>query len=217
MNGLKLISPMPPSVNHYIAYRAIMKNGRPMAMSYKTPEAYQYQRDFIEYVRREAEAQGWDLEPDPNRHFYIDTVFYFGEKRQDANNYFKVMLDAITETKLIWLDDNVTCERVQAIFYDSKNPRVELYIHPVDYIGVFENASQRDAFTERCIGCTRYKRNCSLLRRALEGRIQPEIKDCVCSRYRSIQAEGKRNDEQSMNKKEKKDGRGNEKNICKRD
>ena len=204
MNRLKLTSPMPPSVNHYIAYRAIMKNGRPMAMSYKTPEAYQYQRDFIEYVKREVEAQGWDLEPDPNQHFYIDTVFYFGEKRQDANNYFKVMLDAITETQLIWLDDNVTCERVQAIYYDSKDPRVELCIHPVDYIGVFENASQRDDFTERCIGCTRYKLNCSLLRRALEGRIQQEINNHVCSKYKGIQPEAKGSEEIRTNKKEKK-------------
>lgn len=52
-NVLKLISPLPPSVNHYLAYRAIMKNGRPMAMSYKTPEAVKYQKDFIEYVEQE--------------------------------------------------------------------------------------------------------------------------------------------------------------------
>ena len=32
------------SVNHYLAYRAIMKNGRPMATSYKTTEAKKYYR-----------------------------------------------------------------------------------------------------------------------------------------------------------------------------
>ena len=36
---LKLTSPLGVSVNHYLAYRAIMKNGKPMAMSYKTPES----------------------------------------------------------------------------------------------------------------------------------------------------------------------------------
>ena len=31
------------SVNHYLAYRAIMKNGKSMAMSYKTQEAKKFQ------------------------------------------------------------------------------------------------------------------------------------------------------------------------------
>ena len=47
---LKLTSPLGVSVNHYLAYRAIMKNGKPMAMSYKTPEAVKYQKDFKKYV-----------------------------------------------------------------------------------------------------------------------------------------------------------------------
>lgn len=184
MSELKLVSPIPPSVNHYIAYRAIMKNGRPTAVSYKTNEARQYQRDFAKYVKDEAVRQGWNIEENTGRHFYIDTVFYFGEKRQDPNNYFKVMFDAITETQMVWPDDNVTCERVQGIYYDNHNPRVELCIHPVDYIGVFDNTSQREEFIKRCIDCKRYKRNCSLLRKANEGRIQVEIKDHVCTEYK---------------------------------
>lgn len=154
-----------------------------MAMSYKTKEALRYQREFMDYVTREAKIQKWDLIPNKTQHFYIDAVFYFSRTDQDANNYFKVMLDAITETQLIWLDDNVTCERVQAIYYDSENPRVELCIHPTDYIGVFENSSQLEAFESDCIGCKRYKRNCSLLRNAKEGRVQEEISNMKCSRF----------------------------------
>ena len=94
------------------------------------------------------------------------------------------MLDAITDTQLIWLDDNVTCERVQAIYYDQKNPRMEITIRPVDYIGVFDDAPQMEAFVSNCIGCTRYSRNCSILRQAKEGRIQEEIADGVCIKYK---------------------------------
>lgn len=180
---LKLTLAIPPSVNHYLAYRAIIKNGRPMAMSYKTKEALQYQKDLIEYVKQEVVKQEWDLIPNKTQHFYIDAVFYFGKTNQDANNYFKVMLDAITDTQLIWIDDNVTCERVQGIYYDAENPRVEIYIHPTDYIGVFENASQLESFESNCIACKRYKRNCSILRNAKEGRIQPEICDSVCDKF----------------------------------
>lgn len=182
---LKLTSPLGVSVNHYLAYRAIMKNGKPMAMSYKTPEAVKYQKDFKKYVIQEVKKQGYNLKPDPLQHFYIDAVFYFDRIDKDPNNYFKCLLDAITETGLVWVDDNVTCERVQRIYYDSENPRIELTIRPVNYIGVFDDAPQLEEFKSRCIGCKRYKRNCSLLKKAIEGRIQPEIHDGECDKYTS--------------------------------
>ena len=184
MKELHLVSPIPPSVNHYLAYRAVMKNGRAIGMSYKTPEAIKYREEFARYVKCEVEKQGWDVPLDKYRHFYIDTIFYFPATNFDANNYFKVMLDAITDTQLIWLDDNVTCERVQAIYYDCDNPRMEITIKPVDYIGVFDDAPQMEAFVSNCIGCTRYSRNCSILRQAKEGRIQDEIADGVCAKYK---------------------------------
>ena len=165
-----------------------------MAISYKTKEALKYQKMLQEYVTSEIANQCWGLEPNKTQHFYIDAVFYFGKTNQDANNYFKVMLDAITETKLIWLDDNVTCERVQAIYYDANNPRVELTIHPTDYIGVFENASQLSDFESNCVGCKRYKRNCSLLRNAKEGRIQSEICNSECAKFSPIGAVGAMSD-----------------------
>ena len=180
---LKLVSPIPPSVNHYLSYRAIVRNGKPMAMSYKTKEATKYQQDFIKYVRKQVFAQGWRPQRDKNQHYYVDATFYFPRIDMDANNYWKCMFDAITETGLIWVDDNVACERVQKICYDPKNPRVELVIHPVDYIGVFDNTSQMDEFESICFGCTRYKRNCSVLNNAKHGRIQGEIIDGRCAKY----------------------------------
>lgn len=183
---LKLVSPIPPSVNHYLAYKAIVKNGKPMAMSYKTSAATKYQKDFMKYVVSEVEKQNYNLKPDKKQHFYVDAVFYFDRIDKDPNNYWKCMLDAITDTGLIWVDDNVTCERVQRIYYDSKNPRVELDVYPVDYIGVFNNATQLENFETNCIGCKRYKRNCSILQKAKEGRIQEEIHELECSKFNPI-------------------------------
>ena len=180
---LYLTLEMPPSVNHYLAYRAIMKNGKPMAMSYKTNEAKRYQARLKKYVQAEVVKQQWTLEPNKTQHFYIDAIFYFGKINQDANNYFKVMLDAITETELIWLDDNVTCERVQKICYDAENPRVELHIHPVDYIGVFDSTSQLSEFELNCVACKRYKRNCSILKNAILGRVQQEVYCNTCLKH----------------------------------
>lgn len=153
-------------------------------MSYKTPEALKYRKDFANYVRGEVERQGWNFEPNKYQHFYVDTVFYFDKTHMDCNNYFKVMLDAITDTQLIWLDDDVVCERVQRIYYDSENPRVEIKIYPVEYIGIFDNVSQMEEFTSVCLGCTRFPRNCSILRKAKEGRIQDEIKNNICCKFK---------------------------------
>ena len=180
---LKLTSPIPPSVNHYMGYRAIMRGGKPLAVPYKTSEATAFQKEFSKIVQDEVAKQEWDVPTDTKRHFYVDAVFYFPRTRMDCNNYWKVLLDTITDTKLIWADDNVVCERAQAIYYDAQNPRIELTIHPVDYIGVFKNASQLDEFESNCTECTKYNRNCSLLRKAKEGRIQDEIQLNKCEKF----------------------------------
>ena len=177
---LKLTSPIPPSVNHYLSYRAIMRGGKPVAMSYKTREATRYQQDFIRYVRQQVFAQKWRPLRDKYQHYYVDAVFYFPRVDMDANNYWKCMFDAITETGLIWVDDNVACERVQKICYDSKDPRIDLTIYPVDYVGIFDNVPQMEAFESICVGCSRYKRNCSILANAKQGKYQEDIKDGVC-------------------------------------
>lgn len=147
---------------------------------YETNEAKKYKKDFKDYIKKQIKEQCYTLIPNKTQHFYIDCIFYFDRIDRDCNNYFKLLLDAITETQLIWLDDNVTCERVERIYYDSSNPRIELTIRPVDYIGVFDNISQLEEFETNCIGCNRYKRNCSLLKKAKEGRIQEEVRGMTC-------------------------------------
>lgn len=182
---LHLTVDIPPSVNHYLGYRGIIRGGKPLAVSYVTPETNKYKTQFREYLTKEVERQHWALKPNKTQHFYVDTVFYFDRIDRDGNNYFKVLLDAITETGLIWLDDNVALERVKRIYYDAKNPRMELIIKPVEYIGIFDSASQLDIFISRCIGCTRFKRNCSILRNAKAGKIQDDISNFICSKFKS--------------------------------
>ena len=74
---LKLVITDFISVNHYLAYRAIIKNGKPMAMSYKTPEAKKFQENFTEYVKEQAKIQNWETDLNPFQHYYVDAVFYF--------------------------------------------------------------------------------------------------------------------------------------------
>lgn len=155
-------------------------------MSYKTNEAKKYQHDFTEYVKKQVELQHWVKSDNIYQHYYMDSYFYFPRIDMDANNYYKCLADAITDSGVVWNDDNQLCERVQRIYYDSKNPRIELSIYPCDYIGVFDNASQLEQFESRCIGCKRYNRNCSILQKAKEGRIQEDIENFECKKYKPI-------------------------------
>lgn len=181
--ALVITSPIPPSVNHYTAHRVVMKGGKPLAVVYKTKEAVAYQTAFKETVVKAVEMQSWPTDLENPRHIYVDAIFYMDKKHRDCNNAWKCLLDAITETQLIWKDDDVVCERVEKIVYDADNPRVELYIHYVDYIGIFDNEDQLESFKKNnCIGCKRYKRNCTLLRNAIEGRVQEEIDGHICTR-----------------------------------
>lgn len=183
---LKLISPIPPSVNHYLGWRAIIKNGKPMAMSYETAEAKKYKKEFKEHIIEQVKLQNWNYEVNDTQHFYVDAVAYFDRTRKDISNVDKCLLDAITETQLIWKDDNVACFRPNRIYYDPNNPRIELTIYPVDYIGIFDNQEQLDEFEDKCKTCSRYKRNCSILKKAKEGRIQEEIQDLCCEKYKEV-------------------------------
>lgn len=184
MKRLIVTSPLPPSVNHYCARRYVTKNGRPMAINYKTKEAVHYQNEFKKTIRNAVIAQNWNTDLTNPRHFYVDANFYFDRGRKDPNNYWKCLLDAITETELIWADDDIVCERVNRIAYDAKKPRIELCIYYVDYIGIFDNEKQKDIFIEtNCKTCKRFARNCTVLSGALEGKVQEGVTNTLCGKF----------------------------------
>ncbi|TPG68559.1 RusA family crossover junction endodeoxyribonuclease [Brevibacillus laterosporus] len=180
----RLTSPMPPSVNHYMGYRAVprVKKGRKVyiVVPYLTTEAREYQEQFAKYAIQQVKEQQWDIEETRNRHYYMDCVYYFPRIDMDEQNYPKCMSDALNG--IAYIDDNFILTRTNRVFYDVENPRVELVISKVEYIGIFDNEEELEKFEEKCKTCKRYKRNCSILKKAKEGRIQEEIneeKHCI--------------------------------------
>ena len=184
MDKLKLTSPMPPSVNHYTGVRTVMRNGKPLSMVYETKEAKDYKKKFKKIIEEQVKLQNWNREIDDMQHFFVDAVFYFDRIDKDASNYEKCLIDTITETQLVWKDDNVVLFRPQRIYYDQNNPRIELEIYPVDYRGIFDTEEQLNDFESTCKKCKRYSRNCSILNKAKAGRIQEEIQDMICCKYK---------------------------------
>ena len=184
MNELKLTSPIPVSLNHYKGMRTFIKNGKPMTTVYVKKEAVEYKENFKQYLTEQVKLQNWNIEVNDTQHFYVDAVFYFDRVDKDADDYSKILLDAITETQLIWKDDNTALFRPHRIYYDNQNPRLELHIYPVDYIGIFDNQTQLENFENNCQKCSRYRNQCQILKKAKEGRVQKEITDLECSKYK---------------------------------
>lgn len=184
MDTLKLVIDEFISVNHYLAYRTVMKGKKPMAISYKTKETKDFQKKFEAYVAEEIKKQKWTVPVNSTQHFVVEATYYFPRIDMDSNNYWKVPLDSITNTQLIWEDDNVVCERCVRILYDAKNPRIEWNIYPTEYTGIFDNKGELSIFKDKCNSCSRSKRNCSILKKAMEGRIQEEICGLKCSKFK---------------------------------
>lgn len=166
-----------------------MKGKKPIVVSYETKEYKEYKKIFSKEIIKQVKEQGWEMDETGLKHLYVDTVFYFDRVNKDANNYFKCSLDTITSTGIVWKDDNIVCERVQGIYYDTEKPRIEITIYPTPYIGIFDNQEQMNRFEEKCMSCKRYARNCSILKKAKEGRIQNEINQMQCTKYNKIKGE----------------------------
>ncbi|MCP1159260.1 RusA family crossover junction endodeoxyribonuclease [Bacillus infantis] len=183
---LKLtVQGIPPSVNHYMGYRGVRKGNGCMVMAYTKPEANKFKKKFSTYAKEQVKLQEWDIESTRDIHHYVDCIFYFDRTDKDEQNYMKVLCDTLNG--IAYIDDKKVLTRTHEVFYDSANPRIEITIHPVTYRGIFPNELHMQQFEENCMTCKRYKRNCSILNKAKEGRVQGEIDgEFVCGKYSKI-------------------------------
>ena len=159
-------------------------NGKPKISIYETSEAKLFKKQFIKYIKEEIEKQNFNVILDKYKFTHIDTTWYFPRTNMDSNNNWKLTLDCLTEAG-IWVDDNTALERCKRIYYDSKNPRFVMEIYYSDFIGIFDNQSHLDEFKSKCIQCNKYNNGkCSILNKAMIGKIQSEIQDFSCTEYK---------------------------------
>lgn len=175
---LKLILDLPPSVNHIY--------GRNMKFNtvYLKKEGKEYKKKMIQYILEEIKKQEWIKAE--NQFLYMDEIVFSNKKGRDSDNLKKLQQDCITESGVVWTDDTWCLPRTQRILIDKNNPRIELTITPCEFIGIFDNQHQLQEFKQQCEVCKRYKRNCSILKNALDGRIQDEIVDLTCSEFNKV-------------------------------
>lgn len=180
---LKLTLPVPTSINalyinqyvfDYKIKRRVPSGGRILS---KEGEKCKEQIQF--HATKQIEDQEWDYKwtEDKNNFLYQDAVIYFSRRGRDDNNVYKLLNDSLEG--IIYDNDSRVLVRTQKILFDKENPRIELTLSPVEYIGVFKNKKEASMFREGCVqgkGCTRYlEGRCSILNDSLSGTVREEI------------------------------------------
>lgn len=170
---MKVVLPLPPSVNAYRKYRVMTtyRGGKPIhtVQTYKSTETKQFEANAKRIIKESMKKYGWET-PSKERFVIAHTVFYFARINQDDNNYYKVPLDAFEEAGAI-LNDSKIMVRTENIFVDSKNPRMEIVFEVSEKIGVFDSEQDMEDFKlNNCANCKRSKRNCKLFNDFLENK-----------------------------------------------
>jgi Holliday junction resolvase RusA-like endonuclease len=186
---LNLTLPVPTSLNKlYInqyGYNPKKRMRTPTGKRILSKEGTKCKNEIQAEARVQMLGQDWDYDWTKEGYVYLDTVIYFARRGTDDNNIYKLLCDALEG--ICYDNDSRVLVRTQKIMYSSENPRVEATLHPVEYVGVFDNQEQVAKFEEKCSSCSRYRKgSCSILKDSLKGteREEIEIDTKVCNSYK---------------------------------
>lgn len=185
---LKLTLPLPTSLNalyiNKFGYNPKTRSRVPTGQRILSKEGEQNKAAIQLAANEQIKNGNWDYEYTLENYIYMDTEIYFNRKGRDDNNVYKLLCDALE--KIVYENDSRVLIRTQKILYNPDDPKVIVTFSPVEYKGIFDNEVHMNVFEANCMNCKRYKRNCSILNKAKEGRIQEEIKDFVCSKFSQL-------------------------------
>ena len=125
----KLVIPVAPSVNH--AYRNFDNGNRRMRVPTKKTEQFKQEAGWIAKAWRAHTS--WVIPPEDQKIIVRMWVYWQNRSRRDADNLFKVTLDALTG--ILYLDDRMCLPRVMDFSVDRTNPRVELELEVMEVTG----------------------------------------------------------------------------------
>lgn len=170
MKELKLICRDFISNNHYLNYRVIRKNGKNIVAAYKAEKTSIFEKQFGLYVAKQMREQNWK-KPEKGKLIFLESTFFLPRVDMDCSNYWKSLLDTLTKVG-VWEDDNVVMEKVNRLYYDKENPRIEITIYEAEFLGVFNGDDHYREFVENC--CNKCKKNidkCTIHKSCLENRL----------------------------------------------
>lgn len=183
---LHLTLPLPVSLNQlYInefKWNPSTKKREPSGKHILSDKGLMNKKLIQKEASKQIKKQTWDYEYTKENFIYLDTIIYFNRTNRDDNNLYKILCDSLE--KICYDNDSRVLVRTQRIYYDAKNPHIEVFLSPVTYIGIFDNEQELNEFTQNCESCRYYQNGkCSILNNAKEGRIQEEIENSECKKY----------------------------------
>ncbi|MEG0908741.1 MAG: RusA family crossover junction endodeoxyribonuclease [Bacilli bacterium] len=186
---LKFTSPMPPSVNDYLGKKVAQMGRASYVQVYETTKAREYKKYMQKLIKRAIEQCGW-IKPGKDTYVVVEGTFYMERRRKDIDNHWKCLLDSIVESGVVEDDDIIIPVPVN-IFIDSENPRIEIKVYIAPKVGIFKDCEEYGTFVDKnCMSCNRFNKNCSILRKSLENRIQNEINiaNMTCDKLKPVKS-----------------------------
>lgn len=178
---------LPTSVNAYLKFKVQNRGSYSYVESYESKEAVAFKKYFQQKLKNEIKKQNWniDVTSDFSKHWYLELKFRNDRAGQDTNNYYKVLMDAMTG--LVYVDDQNIHARTHMSIIDKNNPGFDLVLRRVPYVGIFKNESEKDNFiNNKCSDCRFFRDGkCRILQDAIEGRANPELNydTLECEKY----------------------------------
>lgn len=190
---LKLILPVPVSINalymNQFMYNPRTRKREPTGARILTKEGEACKKEIQKQATEQMKHQDWDYEwtAGKNNFLYQDAYIFFNRRGRDPDNIYKLLNDSLEG--IVYENDSRVLVRTRKILFDKDNPKVELIITPVEYVGVFKSQKDANVFESNCSGCTRYLNGrCSILQDSISGTIREEISEVdgsiVCNTYK---------------------------------
>lgn len=166
---LKLILPVPPSVNAYLYGKVIRLGNRTVARLAETQESKSYKFQVTPMIKKQMKEQDWEM-PEEGNMINVKIDFFFQRKGMDANNFLKIPFDVFTEVG-VWQDDQFSKPQTGLVVIDKFNPRIEVTISKDSQHGVFLDEFDRVEFIEKYEHTMPKRSWNALLKKLDEGRV----------------------------------------------
>lgn len=175
---MKFTCPLPPSVNEYlgkrVSYNPITK--KPYVQVYETAKAKAFKAHMKKVLQRAVKDNDWK-KTDEFTYVICEIIMYSNQKKKDADNIFKCLLDSLTENEIVY-DDSLILPKVTDLLIDKENPRLVVTLRESSKVGIFKDKKSFEHFLEfNCNNCTRASRNCSIIKQSKENKLRKEIEE----------------------------------------
>lgn len=178
-----VVLPLPPSVNRYQG-KTIINQGRwPRVHFYPTEETEKWKEYAATTIMRTIEKDKSDYPILRHRYVIAEVTYFFNQRKEDPDNYFKVPFDLLQTLRIVENDDQIM-PRTKDVFVDKQNPRIEIDFYIADKYGIFPDEATYQDFVIKCCDICRSNKACKLRWHAVMNHLTEEIdtKNLTCTK-----------------------------------